>query len=206
MTISPIKRVIAVTVVVLIVAGMLGCGHVVTKEDPIKKADAIYVLGGSWIDRWLEGADLYAEGMAPHIVISNGTFDDGARELERRGIRFSTPGALSAAVMVEQMKIPKNAIDVIARSLDNTAQEALAIKTFVDANHWKSIIVITDRASTRRAGFAMRRVLGPDVDVIMRGARLDHFSPDGWWRKRATFRTVFYEFPKLIAYWFGLKG
>jgi len=206
MSIIPSKRFVATLVVVLLAVALLGGGRIVTREDPLQKADAIYVLAGSWVQRWMEGADLYLEGFAPHVVLSNGTFDEGERELKRRGIRFPGPGELSRAAMIEQLKIPATAVDVIGESLDNTAQEAEAIKPFINQYHWRRLIVITDRASTRRAGFAMRRVLGPDVEIIMRAPRLDVFPPDGWWRKRANFRTVFYEFPKLLAYWFGLKG
>ncbi len=206
MSIIPSKRFVASALVLLVAVALLGGGRIVTREDPLKKADAIYVLAGSWVQRWMEGADLYLEGFAPHIVLSNGTFDEGERELKRRGIRFPGPGELSRAVMIDQLKIPAEAIEVIGESLDNTAQEAAAIKSFVTRKHWRSLIVITDRASTRRAGFALRRELGPDVEIIMRAPRLDSFPPDGWWRTRANFRTVFYEFPKFVAYLCGLKG
>ena len=206
MSITRSRRLIVILLVVLLAFAAVRAGRIVTHEDPIAHADAIYVLGGSWIQRWLESADLYKEGYAPHIVISGGGHDAGERLLSARGVRFLTPGELSRNVMVEQMQIPADAVEVLDGDPDNTAQEAEMIKTISAARHWKRLIVITDLASTRRAGFAMRRVLGPDIDVIMRAPRLDPFPPDRWWKRRGDFRTVFYEMPKLIAYWFGLKG
>lgn len=206
MFISRFQRVTAVVLVVLISACALGAGRFVTREDPLQHADAIYVLGGSWVQRWLEAADLYNEHFAPNIVISRGTISDGERELARRGVAFPSEGELGRRGMVDHLGIPAAAVAVLTTDVDNTAQEAEAIKVVATERHWRRLIVITDRASTRRAGFAMRRVLGANVEVIMRAPRTDAFPPNGWWKRRATFRTVFYELPKLLAYWVGLKG
>jgi len=206
MSLSRLQRAIAIAVVVLLTASLVGAGRLVTQEDPLQKADAIYVLGGSWVERWLEAADLYGEGFAPQIVISRGTVEGGERELARRGIAVAGPAESGRRIMIDALKIPSTAVEVLPTDVDNTAQEAEAIRGVIADRHWQRVIVITDRASTRRAGYAMRRVLGPSVDVVMRAPRLDQFPPNGWWRHRANFRTVFYELPKLIAYWFGLKG
>jgi len=206
MSISRSQRVMALLFVGLITAALLGSGRLVTDEDPLQKADAIYVLGGSWVQRWLEAVDLFREGYAPHIVISRGTIEEGERELGRRGVPFPGPGEMGRNAMVTHLGIPPDAVEVLTTDVDNTAQEAETIKDIAAGRRWHRLIVITDRASTRRAGFAMRRVLGPGVDVVMRGPRLDGFPPGGWWRRRADFRTVFYELPKLVAYWVGLKG
>ena len=178
----------------------------VAHEDPLQTSDAIYVLGGSWEQRWLEAADLYNEHYAPHIVISLGTIDAAARELQRRAIPYPTAPELGRNALVNYLHIPSSAVEVLTVNVDNTAQEAEAIKAPAEARHWRRLIVITDRASTRRAGFAMRRVLGPGIEIVMRAPRIDDFPADRWWKRRADFRTVFYELPKLVAYWLGLKG
>ncbi len=206
MSLSRLQRFFALTIVVAIVAALLGLGRMVTREDPLQNADAIYVLGGSWTERWLEASDLYKEGYAPLIVISRGTIERGEFELQRRGVPFPSPGELGRNAMVNHLGIPATAVELLTADVDNTAQEAEAIRDIAAARHWHRLIVITDRATTRRAGFAMRRVLGAGVEVIMRGPRYDGFSPNGWWKTRPGFRTVFYEAPKLLAYWVGLKG
>jgi len=203
---SRFQRIAALVIVVLLTAGILGAGRLVTSEDPLQHADAIYVLGGSWVQRSLEAADLYKEGYAPHIVISRGLTEDGEFELARRGIHVTGPAELGRNIMVDALKIPQRAVDLLPDEVDNTAQEADAIKGVAAARHWQRIIFITAPASTRRAGFAMRRALSPGVEVVIRAPRVDRFPVSGWWRQRAHFRTVFYEFPKLVAYWFGLKG
>lgn len=206
MLIPRAKRLVAIGIVTLAASLIVGLGHVLTREDPLQTADAIYVLGGSWIERGLEATDLFHEGRAPHIVISNAGLDNGLRELERRRVTITRPGDAFAALMSGQLGVPADAIEVLPDDLDNTAQEAEAIRAPVAAHHWKRLIVITDRASTRRAGFAMRRALGPDVEIIMRAPRLDRFAPGRWWQRRADIRTAMYETPKLLAYWLGLRG
>lgn len=181
-------------------------GRIATHEEPLQHADAIYVLGGSWVQRWLEAADLYREGYAPAIVISRGSLGPGDDELQRRGIRIPGPAELGRNAMVESLKIPATAIEIISTDADNTAQEAEAIRPIVQTRHWRRLIVITDRPNTRRAEFAMRRVLGPDVEIIMRASRHDPFTPGTWWSSRQNFRAMFYEVPKLCAYWLGLRG
>ncbi len=204
--ISRTLRFFVLIAIALFATTLLTAGRVLSHEDPLQPADALYVLGGNWEMRWLEAADLYAEHFAPHIVISLGTVDSGVLELQRRGIPYPSPPELARRALVDHLHIPPSAVEVLTTSVDNTAQEAEAIKAPVAEHHWRKLIVITDRATTRRAGFAMRRVLGSGVTIIMRASRFDAFSPGGWWQTRADFRTAFYEAPKLFAYWLGLKG
>ena len=206
MSITRFQRIVALVLVVLLAAALLGAGRLTTREDALRRADAVYVLGGNWAARCLEAADLYQEGYASRIVISGDTIGVGERELKRRGVPVQSASEVERAVMVDHLKSPADAVEVLTVDVDNTAQEAAAIQPLVVAQRWQRLIVITDRASTRRAGFAMRRVLGPNVEIIMRAPRTDQFPPNNWWKRRADFRTVFYELPKLLAYWAGLRG
>ncbi|TAK13070.1 MAG: YdcF family protein, partial [Acidobacteria bacterium] len=176
------------------------------REDPLDHVDAIYVLGGPWALRWLEGADLFREGYAARIVLSPASRDPGEQVLKARGTPIPRPVDFQRQIMIERAHVPADAIEIVPGDVDNTAQEAAAIAPLVTANHWRSLIVITDRSSTRRAGYAMRRALGPDVRIIMRASRYDGYQPGSWWSTRATFRLTFYELPKLLAYWAGLRG
>ena len=200
------RRLLA-AVLLFIAAGLvLSAGRLVTREDPLEHADAIYVLGGTWALRWLEGADLLRDGYSTRIVLSPAGREMGEKVLAGRGTPIPRPVDIQRQMMIERAHIPADAIQILPGEVDNTAQEADAIKPIVAANHWRSLIVITDRATTRRGGFAMRRVLGPDVKVIMRASRYDEFRPGAWWTTRPMFRTTFYEFPKMVAYWLGLRG
>lgn len=200
------RRLLAV-VLLFIAAGLaLSAGRVITKEDPLEPADAIYILGGTWSTRWVEGADLFREGYSKQIVLSPEFPDTGQEVLLGRGTPIPRPVDIQRQLLIERAHIPAAAIQILPGELDNTAMEAEGIAPLVAANHWRTLIVITDRSTTRRGGYAMRRVLGPGVHVIMRGSRYDSYKPGAWWTTRRMFRMTFYEFPKLMAYWLGLRG
>jgi uncharacterized SAM-binding protein YcdF (DUF218 family) len=164
------------------------------------------VLGGTRSDRALEGADLYREGYAPRLVISSGGRERAELVLAARGIHVPTEAETMRNVMIHDLDIPASAVEILPEDVDNTAQEADNIRAHLLASHWTHLIVITGRATTRRAGFAFRRALGRDIKVTVRASRYDTYRPARWWTTRADIRTTLAEFPKLIAYWLGLKS
>lgn len=179
-------------------------GHLIVRVDPPVRADAIYVLGGSRVDRWLEAIELYKAGHAPLIILSPGGQEAGQQMLAARGIHVPSEVEIGRDVMVGQMGLPATAVEILPGPVDNTAQEAEAIAGRARAGGWRALIIVTSRPSTRRAGYAFERVLGDTVQVVVRDAPFDDFNPSWWWTDRAWFRATFYEFPKLVAYWVGL--
>jgi uncharacterized SAM-binding protein YcdF (DUF218 family) len=200
------RRFLVVLALAIAGATFLLAGVIIDHSDPLAPADVIYVLGGSRISRALEANDLYGSGIAPRILISPGAQEAAEGQLAARGIHVPTEGEVARDILVSRLNVPSTAVELLPDTPDNTAQEARMILDRVRANHWSRLIVITDCASTRRAGFIFRRVLGPDVAITARCARTDGYDPWWWWRSRATFRETFYELPKLVAYWCGLRG
>lgn len=185
-------------------AAFFFAGHLIVRVDPPVHADAIYVLGGSRVDRWLEAVELYKAGHAPLIILSPGGQEAGQQMLAARGIRVPSEVEIGRDVMVGQMGVPAAAVEILPGSVDNTAHEAAAIAERARASGWRTLIIVTSRPSTRRAGYAFERALGDDVRVVVRDAPFDDFNGTWWWTDRAWFRATFYEFPKLVAYWLGL--
>lgn len=178
----------------------LFAGLLVDRQDPLAPADAIYVLGGTRITRALEASELYHAGLAPRIVISNGGWEPAMTELAARGIHVTTEAETAREVLVDHLGVPASAVELLPGSLDNTAAEARDVRD----RGWSRLIVITDCATTRRAAFAFRHIMGPRVTVMARCARTDTYTPWTWWNSRASFRQTFYELPKLLVYWMGL--
>lgn len=188
-------------------ATMAGAGRLLVRVDPIDPAapaDAIYVLGGSRVDRWLEAVELYKAGAARHIVLSRGGTEAGEALLASRGVTVPNDGDIGRGVMVQHLGVPEAAVDVLREPVDNTAHEAEAIRDRARREGWTHIIIITASSATRRAGYAFTRVLGDDIRVTVRQTRFDQYDPVWWWRSRGSFRQTFYEIPKLFAYWLGL--
>ncbi len=191
---------------VLGTALFLSVGWMTVSVDPLQPADAVYVLGGSRISRALEAVRLYREGYAPQIVLSPGSLEPAAADLDRQGIHVPDDADIARDILVTRLGVPASAVIALAPSVNNTAQEALAIAPIAAARHWTRLIIITDRVSTRRAGFAFRRVFGGRLRIMAECTRDDDYDPARWWASRASVRATFYEAPKLVAYWLGLGG
>lgn len=208
---NPVRRILvrtaAAAVLILAVFGigfLPFAGRYLVYQDPLEKADAVIVLAGARVERWLEGVELYRGGWAPQVVISPGRIEDAERELRSMGIRFPSDAELARDAML-QMKVPVTAVETIPESLDNTAQEAAAVHQLASQRRWTRLIVVTSKYHTRRARFAfVREFKGTNVRILMRASRYDTSTPERWWRHRADSRYVMSELEKLIAYKLGL--
>jgi uncharacterized SAM-binding protein YcdF (DUF218 family) len=181
-------------------------GRHLQHEDPLQKADAIFVLGGARVERWLEAYDLYREGYAPLIVLSPERAERAETLIRGRGVRFPSTPELQHSALV-QLGVPPSAILAPGGWVDNTAQEGNLLRTSAEARGWKRLIVVTSKYHTRRAGFAVRRALKrTDTEVIIRASRYDPSDPARWWRSRADVRFASNEWIKLILYRLGLEG
>ncbi len=206
-----VRRILARTVSAIVILGALAgvaflpfAGRYLVHEDPLEKADAIVVLAGAQVERWLEGVDLYREGWAPRIVISPGITEDAEVQLRRMGIRYPSDAERARDAMI-QMKVAPAAIDILPGSLDNTAYEAAAVHELSARNGWGRLIVVTSKYHTRRSQFAFAREFkDTDVRILIRASRYDRAKPERWWRNRGDFRYVTSELQKLLAYRLGL--
>ena len=181
-------------------------GTFLVHVDPLTPADAIYVLGGTRVNRALEALELYREGYAKRILMSNAAREAGELLLDRQGIHMPTDAETVHDLLIGRLGLPADAVTVIPNSVDNTAAEADLIKSYAERAGWHRLIVITDCATTRRASFAFRRVFGSSLTITVRCSRYDSYDASHWWASRGDLRTTMTEFPKLVAYWFGLRG
>jgi uncharacterized SAM-binding protein YcdF (DUF218 family) len=204
-------RVVRKSLLVLAIAaatGAGGCfvygGRYLQHEEALRRADAVFVLAGGRLERGLEAVDLYREGYAPVIVLSPGGQEPAEVAARARGIRFPAPADIVAEVIAAS-GVPRSAVIIETRSVDNTADEALMLRTLTTNRGWRTVIVVTSKYHTRRAGYAMRRALeGTGVDIVLRASRYDPSNPARWWRARRDVRLVAEEWQKLIAYRLGL--
>jgi len=193
----------AIVVAGLALYGGSRFGAFLYDEDPLQPADAIYVLAGSNVERQLEGAELYLEGVAPVLLLSDQYQEPAVSVLAERGIDYPTDVEL-ALQFYRELGVPADAV-LVTRPHGNTADEAVTLHQDAERYGWQRVIVVTSKYHLRRAGFAFRRELaGTGIEVIMRGSRYDPSDPEHWWRTRADWRWMLSEGPKFIAYIAGL--
>ena len=202
-----VLRASALVLLLAMLAALAGCpyaGHYLIVDRPLQKSDAIVVLAGAQVDRWLEAVDLHREGLAPSILMSPGYVDPLGDELRARGIRLPREIDVHRDAMI-QLGIPATAIEIMPHGYDNTADEAAGVRTIARSRGWTRLIVVTSKYHTRRSLFAFQRELrGSGIEVEVRGSRYDRAQPDGWWRNRSDLRFVVAELQKLAAYRLGL--
>jgi uncharacterized SAM-binding protein YcdF (DUF218 family) len=183
---------------------LLEGGRYLQHEDPLKHADAVFVLAGARLERALEAVDLYQAGYAPLIVLSPGRGEAVEPIARARGIRLPNETEQLRDALVGA-GIPREAFLIGNGRVDNTAAEGSMIRGLAADRRWRTLIVVTSKYHTRRGGYAMRRALdGTPVEVIMRASRYDPSDPAGWWRHRRDIRWLAEEWPKLLAYRLGL--
>ena len=200
-----LSRLAALAALLLLIAALaaprLGAWLVV--EDPLQKADAIFVLGGTMFQRPLEAVDLYHEGWAPRMLLMRQIADDGEIELQRRGVPFQREIDVQVDVLT-RLGVPRPAIQILDQQ-NSTRDEADTLLAVTTANRWSRVIVVTSKQHTRRARLVMnRRLAGTGSQAIVRASRYDRADVDGWWRNRSTLRFTLFETQRLVAYWLRL--
>jgi uncharacterized SAM-binding protein YcdF (DUF218 family) len=203
---TPSRRVLVVALVALSL-GSLGCfrlGVFLAPEDPLTKADAIFVFAGSRASRPLEAIDLYKQGYAPLIVLTRDQEEPALAVLAERGVTLPTRFSMARDIL-RQLDVPDAAIVAPDRVHDNTAQEASTLAALAASRSWRRVILVSSKYHMRRAGLAARRALrGTGVEIVRRSSRYDPATPDRWWQRRSDLREMLWELPKLIGYAVGV--
>jgi uncharacterized SAM-binding protein YcdF (DUF218 family) len=190
-------------VLILTIFALSRLGSFLVVEDPLAKADAIFVLGGTRYERPLEAVELYKAGWAPRIMLMRQVSDNGELELIRRGVPYQREVDEQIDVL-GRLGVPASAITVLNEA-NSTAEEADALYEIGRREHLTRVIVVTSKQHTRRARLVMRRrMAGTGVDVIVRPSRLDDSDVDRWWRNRSTLRFTLFESQRLLGYWIGV--
>ncbi|MBI2833223.1 MAG: YdcF family protein [Acidobacteria bacterium] len=179
-------------------------GRLLYVQDPLGRANAIYVLAGSRADRWLEAADLFKSGYADQIILTAGSMDRAEALLRGRGI-FVPTEAEAARNALLQLSIPTSAIKVVPRRHATTVQEARSLRDVVISSGLGSVIVVTSAYHTRRARYIVHRELeGTRTRIIIRASRYDEYDAEQWWRRPTDARATLIELAQLALCAVGL--
>ena len=176
-----------------------GAGRSLIDEDPPAPADAIVVLAGSVADRALEAVALYKGGYAPRIVFSRAPASLGFAQLAAMGVDLPRPSELSRSI-AQQLGVPAGDIVEVGGSSPSTYTEAEVLLTFLEAQGYDSVLLVTSKTHTRRAALIFRRLSRGRCRIVSRPSRYDPFSPDSWWHDRISLQRVVFEYQKLAVF------
>jgi uncharacterized SAM-binding protein YcdF (DUF218 family) len=172
-------------------------------EDPLQKADAVIVLGGTMYERPMEAVELHKEGWAPRIYLFRQVADWGEQALIERDFPYTREVDLQIEVM-GRLGVPKDAIGILNEA-NSTADEAADVLALVTREHFSRVIIVTSKQHTRRARLVMNRKMQPaGVSIVVRASRYDRADVDRWWGNRSTLRFTLFEMQRLLGYWVGV--
>ncbi len=197
------SAIVLAPVLLIGIFALRGLGSWLVVQDPLAKADAIFVLGGTRFERPLEAVELYKAGWAPRIALMRQVADYGEVYLMQQGIPYPREVDAQVDVMV-RLGVPQPAITIFNEA-NSTAEEADTLYEAATANHWSRVIIVTSKQHTRRARLVMKRRTAPiGLTVVTRYSRYDQADTDRWWTNRSVLRFTLFETQRLFGYWIGV--
>ena len=162
----------------------LGC------ESP-PASDVIIVLGGEGNgERTRKGAALYREGVAPAVMLSDGT---------KMSWRTTAIGEMYDLAVLEG--VPPNAIVREDRSR-STQENAVYTKELMQELDYDSAVVVTSDWHAKRSRFIFERVYrGSGIELSYCGTPDDRSDFDAWWKDGEKQQVVLTEWAKTLVYW-----
>ena len=168
-------------------------GTFLVASDEPTQADAIVVLAGNAPDRLPRALDLWRQGYAPLLIVSN-------EPIHTYGLN-TTWYDLYRAHLVAQELPPEDLVILDNPLPDSTIDEARRDAAIVQARGLHSALLVTDGFHSRRASLlfaAQFRHRGLDV----RSTPVPDSDPDiaHWWAHPTESRRVTEEWTKLLVY------
>lgn len=193
--------VLVALILVAAVIGFRGAGRWLNREDPLTRADVIFVLGGAMPERAMEGAKVFSMGYAPEVWLSRP--DSPADELAKLGIHFSGEEDYNRQILIHE-GVPETAIHILPQPVVNTEEELQEVGREMRRNGKTTIILVTSPQHTRRVWTLWQHLIGSDPKAIVHAAREDPFDADHWWRNTRDVLSVVRETLGLVNAWAGL--
>jgi len=165
------------------------------KQDAPEKADLMVVLSGSAFDRGNEGARLYKEGYARHIICPGGNLEE---------LFLILGDTVYESDLCKKNIIRNGVADSLVTVLHygtSTREEADTILGYCKQHQIKKIIVVTTLFHTRRAGSVYKkRFAAEGITVLMRGAHASEYDEDLWWQSEYGLIGLNNEYMKTLYY------
>jgi uncharacterized SAM-binding protein YcdF (DUF218 family) len=166
-------------------------------------ADAIVVLSGSnaYVERTTRAAELFHEGRAPLVVLTNDDTRGGWSTSQQRNPYFVE------RAMEELIKggVPAGRIRIVPGVASGTHVEALLLRQYAVQQGLRSVLVVTSAYHSRRALRSLRQSFeGTGVTIGLETTPINSPTPSPglWWLRREGWRTVASEYVKLAYYRF----
>src|ERR1041385_7121253 len=133
-----------------------GAARLLVVRTPPSHADAIVMMSGSatFRERTQHAAELYKQGRASQIVLTNDGLPSGWSQTQQRNPLYYE----RARDELIRLGVPAASISVIEDPILGTYDEAVVIKLYAESHNLHSIVVVTSGYHSRRALWTFHRV------------------------------------------------
>ncbi|MBV9355416.1 MAG: YdcF family protein [Chloroflexi bacterium] len=192
-------RLAALVVALLAVVGVLGAarllpavGTFLVVSEPLEPADAIIVLAGNAPARLPHAEDLFHQGLAPLLIVSD-------EEVHTQTL--DTTWSRLYALGVVASDLPASALTILTDPPpESTLDEAERDAAMLQARGLHSAILVTDPFHSRRARLLFGAEFARHGLTVRSSPNADQLDLPHWWMDRAARRMVVEEYVKLGAY------
>lgn len=175
-----------------------GAGAFLIVADELEPAKAIIVLSGGDETRMREALDLYEEGYANIIVLT-----ETGRELENLDVLHS----FDMRIQLMNNGIPSGNILITENIVGSTVDEAVAVKNLLTNRQFNSAIIVTDPYHTKRAAIIFRDVFGDSpINLMIRPVSGSWFTSRAWYLSIRGWQFTTLEYIKLVGYRLGFQA
>jgi uncharacterized SAM-binding protein YcdF (DUF218 family) len=183
-----------------VVAARVAAGALVV-EAPLAKADAMVVLAGSsaYVERTRRAAELYRQGRAPLVLLTNDGQLSGWSEETQSNPTFVE----RARGELVRGGVPEACIEALPRRVESTHDEAVLLRDYAAGRGLRSLVVVTSAYHTRRALWTFARAFegtGVHLGIEHAATGLQLPSPEAWWLFPKGWKSVAGEYVKLAYY------
>jgi len=173
-------------------------------EKPLEKADAIFVLSGSgtYIERTNKAAELYKNGVAPKIILTNdGEFGSWSNK-EQKNLAFVE----MAQKNLLRNGVPVENIEVLQPEVSGTIWEAIAFTEKAKTADLKKVLLVTSAYHSSRALKTFEKVSAEknveiELGIVSPPTGIQSPNPRFWWLKPKGWQMVAGEYLKSAVYW-----
>lgn len=170
-------------------------------EKSLERADVMLVLAGSsvYTERTNRAAELYQQGIAPLVILT----DDGTRGGWSRLEQRNPPFVESAKANLIARGVPAEHIEIIKPDGSGTIYEARIFREKARQANWRSVLLVTSAYHTRRTLWTFERELANEKISVGIAAPAGRPTPSAnyWWLTPRGWNAVAGEYVKSLYYW-----